>query len=435
MRDFFPAVPAVGMAAMPDILGGPLRARLATASADPQWGADCARAGLQWAREADEDYRAVAALHPTREPLLRVGVKDNIDCEGFPTRLGSRRYRRYPHRSAAMLARIPAPDITCKTELTEVTLGIDAGCRNPLFPGGWPGASSTGSAVAVAANICDIALGTDSLGSVRFPAIAAGVVSLRCAHDPALLDGVLPMAPSLDAVGWFARTVDDLRLAAQRFTALPPGVPHGSRRPRLALVTEVLSDEFCDQRVLRDYESYARGAEARGIEVVEVSLGEVWKTRFASWVLCARECYESIAPYADLLEPLGQDVRNVVRLGQDIAPSAAAQLRSRLPALSQATAALLADVAVDVIAMPVAPFVLPAPEEIAAWPMLFPDVRDPGAEAMAGYAPIASILGWPALTVPTGGDGASGSHPAAIQLLAPPGGEFMMLDLAEKTIE
>jgi len=433
MCDFFPAATRAGMDGMPDILAGPLRARLATANADPEWGAACAHVGQEWAREADEYYRAVATPHPTRQPLIRVGVKDNIDCEGFPTRLGSRRYRHYPQRSAEVLTRIPAENITCKTQLTEVTLGIDAGCRNPLFPGGWPGASSTGSGVSVAANICDISIGTDSLGSVRFPAVACGVVSLRSAHDPALLRGVLPMSPSLDAVGWFARTVDDLRLAAQRFTSLRPAAPPGGRRPRLALVTEVLSDDLCDQRVLRDYESYARRAEASGIEVLEVSLGEVWKVRLASWALCARESYEMFSPYAELLEPLGEDVRNVMRLGQEIPPSAAEELRSRLPSLREDAGTRLARLAADVLVMPVAPFVLPSPEEVAAWPMIFPDVRDPAAEALAGYAPVASILGWPALTVPVRRDAADSPRQAGVQLLAPPGSEFMLMDLAEKT--
>jgi Asp-tRNA(Asn)/Glu-tRNA(Gln) amidotransferase A subunit family amidase len=88
-----------------------------------------------------------------------------------------------------VLTGVPPANVTCKTQLTEVTLGRDAGCQNPLFAGDWSGASSAGSAVAVAANICDVSVGTDSVGSIRIPTVACGVVGLRLTHAASLLRG------------------------------------------------------------------------------------------------------------------------------------------------------------------------------------------------------------------------------------------------------
>ncbi|MET8181945.1 amidase [Streptomyces sp. NPDC005336] len=360
-------------------------------------------------------------MHPTRRPLLRVGVKDNIHCGGFSTRAGSRRFRTYPRGTAAVLAGVPADHITCKTQLTEATLGLDAGCGNPLVPGGWPGASSTGSAVAVAANICDVAVGTDSLGSVRIPSVACGVVGLRMTHDAALLDGVLPVSPSLDAVGWFARTLDDLQFALERFEVVEPLAPGGRKPLRIALVTEVLGDDGCEPDILRAYEALADTAAGRGVDVVRIALGDVWKARMPAWALCAREAFDSLSPHAGLLEPLGEDVANVLRLGEGVTLRAAKDVRALQRPLRDEFCARLDALDIDAFALPVYPFTLPTPEVIHSWPMLFPDVRDAASEALAGYTPIARLLGWPALSVPTG-----------VQLVGRPGADNLLIETAER---
>ncbi|MFF2481189.1 amidase [Paenibacillus sp. NPDC058071] len=76
---------------------------------------------------------------------------------------------------------------------------------NPRTPDRLPGGSSSGSAVAVAAGDVDFALGTDTGGSVRVPAAYCGIYGFRPTHDLVAIDGVVPLAPSFDTVGWMAR--------------------------------------------------------------------------------------------------------------------------------------------------------------------------------------------------------------------------------------
>ena len=79
---------------------------------------------------------------------------------------------------------------------------------NPCAPDRTPGGSSSGSAVAVSASLVDFALGTDTAGSVRLPASFCGIFGFRPTYDRSLTEGVIPLAPSFDTVGWFARSVD-----------------------------------------------------------------------------------------------------------------------------------------------------------------------------------------------------------------------------------
>ena len=76
---------------------------------------------------------------------------------------------------------------------------------NPNGPGRIPGGSSSGSASAVAGGVVDFALGSDTGGSVRIPASYCGIFGLRPTHGRLPLDGVMPLAPSFDTLGWFAR--------------------------------------------------------------------------------------------------------------------------------------------------------------------------------------------------------------------------------------
>jgi amidase len=82
---------------------------------------------------------------------------------------------------------------------------------NPRAPDRVPGGSSSGSAAAVAAGLCDFAFGTDTGGSVRVPASFCGIFAIRTTHGRVSTAGLMPMAPSFDTVGWFARDAATLR--------------------------------------------------------------------------------------------------------------------------------------------------------------------------------------------------------------------------------
>jgi len=161
---------------------------------------------------------------------LRVAVKDAIDMEGVPTTAGCRAIadRAEPARAdAACLAGVRAAGarIVGKANLHELCFGTSGinpwfgTPRNPLDPGRVPGGSSSGSAVAVATDEADVALGTDTGGSVRIPAACCGIVGLKTTWGRVPLDGVWPLSGTLDTIGPLARTVADV---ATGMTLLDP---------------------------------------------------------------------------------------------------------------------------------------------------------------------------------------------------------------------
>lgn len=160
-----------------------------------------------------------------RPPLfgVLVGVKDIFHLRGFPTRAGSK----LPPEELAgaegpvvQSLRDAGALFVGKTATTEFAYFAPAATRNPRAPGHTPGGSSSGSAAAVAAELCDLALGTQTIGSVIRPAAFCGVVGLKPSYDRLSRDGVIPLAPSYDHVGLFAPDVAGIARAAE---ALLPG--------------------------------------------------------------------------------------------------------------------------------------------------------------------------------------------------------------------
>ena len=142
----------------------------------------------------------------------RLAVKDCIDVEGLPTTAGCQVVAEQASpaaRDAAVVAatRRAGARIVGKTSLTELcwsASGVNSWSGtppNPADPRRQPGGSSSGSAVAVAAGEADVALGTDTGGSVRIPAACCGIAGLKTTWGRIPLDGVYPLAPSLDTVG------------------------------------------------------------------------------------------------------------------------------------------------------------------------------------------------------------------------------------------
>jgi amidase len=147
---------------------------------------------------------------------LTFAAKDLFDVAGFPTGGGNPDWARQhpiPTRHAWAVQRLLDAGATLigKTITDEVSLGIlgenpfEGTALNPKAPDRVPGGSSSGSASAVAQGLCDVALGTDTGGSVRVPASFCGLYGIRPTHGRLDLTGMLPQAPSSDTTGWFAR--------------------------------------------------------------------------------------------------------------------------------------------------------------------------------------------------------------------------------------
>ncbi len=189
---------------------------------------------------------ALEARYPdpaTRPPLYGalVGVKDIIHVDGFVTRAGTALPPGLfagPEAACVRLLREAGALILAKTVTTEFAGAEQNGTRNPHNPAHTPGGSSSGSAAAVAAGLCALALGTQTVGSVIRPAAFCGVVGFKPTYNRIPSRGIIYYSESVDTVGLFTQDVAGMQLAAsvlcegwQPVTAqnLPVlGVPEGA---------------------------------------------------------------------------------------------------------------------------------------------------------------------------------------------------------------
>src|SRR5438309_693365 len=160
---------------------------------------------------------------------VTVAVKDNIPVAGMPWTDGSAVWRdRIAHEDDVGVARVRAAGaaILGKTNLPELaaavgtTNAIFPATNNPWRPGTTPGGSSGGSAVAVAAGLATVAIGTDMGGSIRIPAACCGVVGLR--PSPDRIPSEITDPAGLSVIGPIGRSVADVRLIYSVMAAAPP---------------------------------------------------------------------------------------------------------------------------------------------------------------------------------------------------------------------
>src|SRR5262245_3425556 len=191
-------------------------------------------------READ---RATADL-----PLygVPVAVKDNIDVAGLPTTVACPAFAYTPAKDATCVARLRRAGaiVIGKTNLDQFATGL-VGVRTPygivrnLFDAALiPGGSSTGSAIAVAAGLVPLALGTDTAGSGRVPAALGNIVGLKPSLGLVSTAGVVPACRSIDCVSVLALTVDDAFAALAAIAGFDNADPY-SRRRSLGALKEV----------------------------------------------------------------------------------------------------------------------------------------------------------------------------------------------------
>ncbi|WP_181933438.1 amidase [Pyrobaculum aerophilum] len=149
---------------------------------------------------------------------LAVAVKDNIEVAGMPITNGAPYMKKMADKTAPVVRRLIAEGavVIGKTNMHELALGATnvnphfGPTRNPHDPSRITGGSSGGSAGAVAIGVADLGIGTDTGGSVRIPAALCGVVGYKPPYGKIPTEGVLPLAQSLDHVGFITRTVADL---------------------------------------------------------------------------------------------------------------------------------------------------------------------------------------------------------------------------------
>jgi Asp-tRNA(Asn)/Glu-tRNA(Gln) amidotransferase A subunit family amidase len=240
---------------------------------------------LAQARAADERKRSGEPIGPLHG--VPVGVKDIFDTADMPTENGTVLHQgRTPRRDAAAVSMLRAAGavILGKTVTTECAYFSPGKTRNPHNPEHTPGGSSSGSAAAVAAGMVPLALGSQTNGSVIRPASFCGVYGFKPTHGLIPRTGVLRLSRTLDHVGLFARTVEDLALLAEQLGGYDEGDP--DTRPRARIPFQDLAAEeppipptlafiktpYWERAEPDTKEAFAELAEALGDRVEEVEL-------------------------------------------------------------------------------------------------------------------------------------------------------------------
>ena len=201
---------------------------------------------LQEARrriEAQADLHAFISISAEKGRGTVVAVKDLVDVAGMVTTAGAVILPNQPAEQDAPVVRSIRKEgcvIVGKTNLHEFAYGVTSvnphygAVRNPHDRSRVAGGSSGGSAVAVAANMCDWAIGTDTGGSIRVPASLCGVVGFKPAFGTIDTTGVVPLSWSLDTVGPMARDVDTAAQAFRMMSGEDVSVD-GLSKPRIAV--------------------------------------------------------------------------------------------------------------------------------------------------------------------------------------------------------
>ncbi len=297
---------------------------------------------------------------------------------------------------------------------------------NANAPGRVAGGSSCGSAAAVAGGVADFALGTDTGGSVRVPASYCGIYGLRPTHGALGLDGVMPLAPRFDTVGWFARDAATLKAVGE--VLLPPAPPELPAQPKaLAVATDALALADAPARdVLAGWidRLRARFEGGRDLDLASAETGPLteWVTAFRD--LQAKQAHQSFADWVASAQPrLGPEMQARWQFVTETAAKDTAEAEARRAAVAARLETLTAGG--TVIALPCAPGAAP--------------LMDTGADTLAEHrrnaltvtAP-AGLAGLPQIALPLA---TVHGVPLGIGLLGPAGGDRMLLNFAADLAE
>jgi amidase len=359
----------------------------------------------------------------TAGPGPRLAVKDLIDVKGVTTTAGSRAVERSaaPATSdAACLAgaRAAGARIVGKTNLHELAM-LPLGTNqwfgtpaNPLDPALIPGGSSSGSAAAVATGEADVALGSDTGGSIRIPAACCGITGLKTSYGRVPLDGVWPLAPSLDTVGPMAATVDGLvtgmALLEPGFTPAPASA-HRIGRLRTTAQPEI--EQAVDEAlkaagfevITLDWDGFAAGTNI----FTTIFLTEAWDTD-----------HTLVGAHPDAV---GDDIRQTLSMADLFRPGLD-DARSQLAGWRQSLLDLFGQV--ELLALPTLPVFPPRLDDLT------PDSLVNMIINITQYTGLFNAAGTPCTAQPVP---AAGTRiPASLQLVGPPQSEELLLATARR---
>jgi Asp-tRNA(Asn)/Glu-tRNA(Gln) amidotransferase A subunit family amidase len=388
-----------------------------------------AAGAIQAARDSDTRRAAGRSLGPLDG--IGFAVKDNIDVAGMPTTAGmaTRRGRIAAHDAHAVRQLRAAGMVPLgKLNMHEAALGATNNnphfgrCENPHRAGFTPGGSSGGSAAAVAAHLAALALGTDTMGSVRIPAAYCGVVGLKAGPGVVSTGGTVACCWALDHVGPIVRQRRDLPVVMAVLASTDPDgadAPVAAAQPAILrprwIVAEDLQALGVEPAVAEAYANAIAQLRARGDSVTAIAVAghDFGRARRAGLLMSE----------ADVLVQHAEDWRTQP---QNFSPELARMLRwvegQGAPALAAAqrvTAAARATAARwfghgDVLLLPT------APQRAFAF-------GSPVPANQADFTALANMAALPAISLPL--PVAPGSLPIGLQAITLPGHENTLMNL------
>jgi aspartyl-tRNA(Asn)/glutamyl-tRNA(Gln) amidotransferase subunit A len=385
---------------------------------------------LSRARELDARVESRAGRAP---PLLGLPltVKDNVFLAGFPTTNGSLAFSDFvPAVNAGVIDFLLAAGCIPlgKTNLHEFALGVTATSayggpvRNPADPSRISGGSSGGSAASVAMSDGPIAsIGSDTGGSVRIPAALCGVCGFKPTMGLVRTDGVFPLSPSLDHLGFFTKTMPEM---SSLFGAVVPFRRTVRKRFRVGVPTRYFTEDM-DETVARDFHHCLDSLKASGsFELADVPV-EASYSRYsrARAVLMLKEAswfYEEILRSPVSRASMHKDVLNLMERGLKTSPieyMVASGLRADA---IHAVPALLRGV--DALLMPTCLIAAPRIDEIEG--------KETGwiRSLLLRNTELFNTTGLPALSVPTTG---RRTLPTGVQVVGAHGADGTVLSVGE----
>jgi len=381
---------------------------------------------LAQARARDEEHRAGKPAGPLHG--VPVGIKDIIDTSDMPTEDGTVLHAgRTPARDATVVAMLRAAGavILGKTVTTECATYFPGKTRNPHNPEHTPGGSSSGSAAAVAAGMVPLALGSQTNGSVIRPAAFCGVYGFKPTHGLIPRTGIMKLSRTLDHVGVFGRTLEDVALLAELLAGHDEGDPDTRPRARMPFAATAAQEPplppllaFVQgpvwERAAEDTrEAFAELVKELGDRIVEVELPDSARSAL-DWHRTIMEA--EMAANLDLewekgAERLSESLRSLLARGREAKALDYQQALARIPLLNQGFAEIFERF--DAILTPAAPGTAP---------------KGLGSTGDPAFCTLWTLLGTPALTLPLM-QGANGL-PLGVQLVGPRHGDARLLRTA-----
>lgn len=366
-------------------------------------------------REAE----ALQAQYPTpaqRPPLYGalVGIKDILRVDGFPTHGGSKLPpERLAGAEAVVVGQLRAAGalIAGKTVTTEFAYFEPGPTRNPHNLEHTPGGSSSGSAAAVAAGLCHLALGTQTIGSVIRPAAYCGVVGFKPSFDRIVTEGLLYFSRTVDHIGLFTQDVAGMQLAAAVLCQnWQPGAPP-QRLPVLGVpVGPYLAQT--EPAALAIFQQQVAHLAALGYPVKEIpmfaDIGVL--NQLHRRLVFAEFAQEHVQLYADFAALYRPRTVEIIKIGRQVDTAELAAARANCLTLRTTIETSMAEEAIDLWICPPAPG--SAPVGIHATGN--PDLNLPWTHA-----------GLPAVTLPAGR--AENGLPLGLQVVATFGADELLL--------